>query len=120
MSQNLTDEIRKLVAWDKQCVVEEAKHEDSDGYFGFLTGAEWQHSKLIPIIEALLQDRERLRVALETVKIQNTCAEYLVECGDSIDGQTCMEAWDSLILETRSRLTESDAKLREILELEQN
>lgn len=31
--------------YDKQAAIEQAKHEDSDGYFGFLAGAEWQHAQ---------------------------------------------------------------------------
>lgn len=29
--------------YDKTAVVDQAKHEDSDGYFGFLSGSEWQY-----------------------------------------------------------------------------
>lgn len=104
MSQNLTDEIRKLVAWDKQCVVEEAKHEDSDGYFGFLTGAEWQHSQLLPIIEALLQDRERLRVALENINAKSF-------------SKRTESALNEISIWADEALTESDARLRELLKL---
>jgi hypothetical protein len=30
-----------------------AKHEDSDGYFGFISGAEWEDARLRPLIEEL-------------------------------------------------------------------
>ncbi len=44
--------------WNKEAATEQAKHEDSDGYFGFLAGAEWQHS----------QDRARIGLAERTLE----------------------------------------------------
>lgn len=66
-------------------------------------------AKLLKFEGMTFSENEALKLALEAlelVKIQTTCAEYFDECGDSIDGQTCMEAWDSLLLEIRKRLAE--------------
>lgn len=38
--------------FNEAAAIEQAKHEDSDGYFGFLTGAKWQYSQLSVLIGA--------------------------------------------------------------------
>lgn len=42
----------------KQAAIDQAKHEDSDGYFGFLTGAEWQF------------ERDRIQIAMRNLQLQ--------------------------------------------------
>jgi len=49
MNQELKDKIK-----------DQAKHEDSDGYFGFLTGAEWMYAELEPELTRL---KEKLEIA---------------------------------------------------------
>jgi hypothetical protein len=39
--------------FDKAAAIDRAKHEDSDGYLGFLSGSEWQHSQDAANISAL-------------------------------------------------------------------
>jgi hypothetical protein len=39
--------IELLGEFNKAAAIDQAKHEDSDGYFGFLTGSEWQHEQIL-------------------------------------------------------------------------
>jgi flagellin-like hook-associated protein FlgL len=59
-------------------------------------------------IAALQEENKRLREKLKTVSIQATSDEYLAECGDELDGQTAIEAWDSLIIDVRQALAKGE------------
>lgn len=51
--------------FNKQAAIDQAKHEDSDGYFGFMSGAEWQHQQN----EAVIAELERkLQIALKCLE----------------------------------------------------
>jgi hypothetical protein len=50
---------------------------------------------------ALLVAIEKLQI----ITIQTTSKEYQEECGEELDGTTCIEAWDALITEVREALT---------------
>lgn len=47
--------------FDFDAAKDQAKHEDSDGYFGFLTGAEWQHCRDVALLTELRAENEKLR-----------------------------------------------------------
>lgn len=57
--------------WDRGAAIEQAKHEDSDGYFGFLSGAEWQFEQdqiALKELERNFKDvKEQLRIATEAL-----------------------------------------------------
>lgn len=53
--------------FDEEKAIERAKHEDSEGYFGFLTGAEWQHAQDKIIYDKLIQVIREQRVALNDI-----------------------------------------------------
>jgi hypothetical protein len=53
---------RGVGEFDKNKAINQAKHEDSDGYFGFLSGAEWQHQQnaaTIATLEAKVKELEQ-------------------------------------------------------------
>lgn len=50
--------ILKAAEFDDDAVRNQAKHEDSDGYFGFILGAQWQYEQLCPLLEALAECAE--------------------------------------------------------------
>ena len=52
---NLTDQLKAALALDAARVRDQAKHEDSDGYFGFITGAEWERARTAAIDQALCE-----------------------------------------------------------------
>ncbi len=49
--------------------------------------------------------------ALEKVTKQTTSKEYLERENDDLDGQTCIEAWDNLIIEARQAISKLHALL---------
>lgn len=53
-----------------------------------------------------------VREAMKMITIQYTSTEYLVECNDELDGQTAIEAWDSLISDTREALAKAEEGLK--------
>lgn len=65
--------------FDEKAAIEQAKHEDSDGYFGFLSGAEWQFAQMQSAMaekDAMLEHSEqgfrvcRQQLELERAKVQ--------------------------------------------------
>ena len=46
--------------FDRQAAIDQAKHEDSDIYFRFISGAEWQHQQSAIKISALKRRIEEL------------------------------------------------------------
>lgn len=67
--------------FDKQAAIEQAKHEDSDGYFGFLTGAEWQFERDKARIELAEKERDAARSDDEL----HASVDYWAERGKSAE-----------------------------------
>lgn len=73
-----------LVMTRKQQIIEQAKHEDSDGYFGFISGAEWADDN--PISETFIySDQKFIQIELQTKmltkslnRIYRLCNSYLL------------------------------------------
>jgi len=45
----------KLLSHDPALTREQAKHEDSDGYFGFISGVQWRDERTTPLVKALIE-----------------------------------------------------------------
>lgn len=52
---DLPARLRKACAFDVDAVRDQAMHEDSDGYFGFISGAQWEYTRTKPLLEALVK-----------------------------------------------------------------
>lgn len=63
--RELLEQVRRTSEYSRADAIDQAKHEDSDGYFGFLTGAEWQHACLSPILTELLDGYAEALEALD-------------------------------------------------------
>lgn len=67
--------------FDKPAAIEQAKHEDSDGYFGFLTGAEWQHQQMRAQLEA---HRQLAKDCQHEMRMQITAIKRLTNERDAL------------------------------------
>lgn len=52
---DLQKQLTEALAYNDDDTRDKAKHEDSDGYFGFISGAEYVHDRLSPIHTALIE-----------------------------------------------------------------
>lgn len=116
MIQKPTDEIRKLVEFDEfKC--DQSCDPKMDAYNPFrmyINGARWQHSQLLPIIEVLLQDRERLVEALSAALV--TIKYPLLN--ELLNHETDIRRMNYGSDQVFCALKESETKLREALKLE--
>ena len=53
--KSLPTRLKEFCEFDDDATRDTAKHEDSDGYFGFISGADWQHARLKPVLDALVE-----------------------------------------------------------------
>ena len=90
--------------WDKLVLVEPDKLN-----WNFVEKS--THDAALARIKLLEEVCAELMGALKIVTIQSTSKEYEEECNDSLDGQTAIEAWDSLITETRQALASAREKI---------
>jgi len=77
-------------------------HLDVSEIEGHDQGQEWDNSMSIEFID--YESFKNVCEQLKKITIQTTSEEYENECGEELDGTTAIEAWDSLILETREAL----------------
>lgn len=106
----LKDQVREFVAFDEDKTRDQAKHEDSDGYFGFILGAEWQHSRLAPLLELLPEIVE----ALESSKSAFSCIRHNCKIDSlilalDVSSQITMQHIDF----SEATVTETLAKIKE-------
>lgn len=103
--------------YNKDAVVNVAKHEDSDGYFGFLSGAEWQHGELMPVIRALCEVIELQREALQQlqVRVEDYALAGNIDCYyyEQRDGHAKASLSDYSEL-AESAIADSDKRLKEL------
>lgn len=57
---DLSKRVRDIAIFDDDACHETAKHEDSDGYFGFIRGAKWQYGNSRSLLLALADACEAL------------------------------------------------------------
>ncbi len=57
---DLKAKVAKFCEFDDDATRDTAKHEDSDGYFGFITGATWENARLKPLLDLMPEMVEHL------------------------------------------------------------
>jgi len=79
---DLITQLEARLAPDILAIRHQAKYEDSDGYFGFISGAEWTHVRLAPIHKALV---ELVAIQLAFNKRMSPGDDWLPELRDGLD-----------------------------------
>lgn len=103
------NQILSKTEWDQKATQDVARHEDSDGYFGFLSGAQWKHNQLTPVVRALADIVRVQREALKHISYKD------LGCGPCNGRVYEIDPEEHLRKLSENALSHSDAKLAELV-----